>query len=150
MSYKNKDWPIEKRVEDLLSQMTLDEKLQQMHCFGCVYSAEEVISMFKDGKNGVDTEFYTFKYSTPAILNEIQRGCVETTRLGIPAFISTECVHSAPVPQATIFPTNGCLAATFDLDLARRTALVEGKELKLLGFNRVYSPNVVIKFFSFF
>ena len=142
MSYKNKDWPIEKRVEDLLSQMTLDEKLQQMHCFGCVYSAEEVISMFKDGKNGVDTEFYTFKYSTPAILNEIQRGCIETTRLGIPAFISTECVHGAPVPQATIFPTNGCLAATFDLDLARRTALVEGKELKLLGFNRVYSPNV--------
>ncbi len=142
MSYKNKDWPIEKRVEDLISQMTLDEKLQQMHCFGCVYSAEEVISMFKDGKNGVDTEFYTFKYSTPAILNEIQRGCIETTRLGIPAFISTECVHGAPVPQATIFPTNGCLAATFDLDLARRTALVEGKELKLLGFNRVYSPNV--------
>ena len=142
MSYKNKDWPIEKRVEDLLSQMTLDEKLQQMHCFGCVYSAEEVISMFKDGKNGVDAEFYTFKYSTPAILNEIQRGCIETTRLGIPAFISTECVHGAPVPQATIFPTNGCLAATFDLDLARRTALVEGKELKLLGFNRVYSPNV--------
>ena len=142
MSYKDKNLPISKRVEDLLSRMTLEEKLQQMHCFGCVYSVDEVLQMFKEGKNGVDTEFYTFKYSTPAMLNRIQKYCIESTRLGIPAFISTECIHGAPVPQATIFPTNGCLAATFDLDLASRTAHVEGKELKILGFNRVYSPNV--------
>jgi len=142
MSYKDKNLPIKKRVEDLLSKMTLEEKLQQMHCFGCVYSANEVLDMFKEGKNGVDTEFYTFKYSTPKILNDIQRNVIKQSRLGIPAFISTECVHGAPVPQATIFPTNGCLAATFDLELARRAAHIEGKELKLLGFNRVYSPNV--------
>ena len=142
MSYKDKNLSIDERVEDLLSKMTLDEKLQQMHCYGCVYSAEEVISMFKEGKNGVDTEFYTFKYSTPEILNKIQWHCINNTRLGIPAFIATECVHGAPVPQATIFPTNGCLAATFDLELASRVAHIEGKELKLLGFNRVYSPNV--------
>ena len=142
MSCKDKNLPIEQRVETLLSKMTLEEKLQQMHCFGCIYSADEVLNMFKEGKNGVDTEFYTFKYSTPKILNEIQRNVIEKSRLGIPAFISTECVHGAPVPQATIFPTNGCLAATFDLELAKRAAHIEGKELKLLGFNRVYSPNV--------
>ena len=142
MSYKDKNLSIKERVDDLLSQMTLEEKLQQMHCFGCIYSVDQVLEMFKAGKNGVDTEFYTFKYSTPEMLNNIQRNCIENTRLGIPAFISTECVHGAPVPQATIFPTNGCLAATFDLELANRVAHVEGKELKLLGFNRVYSPNV--------
>ena len=142
MSYKNKNLPIKERVEDLLSKMTLEEKLQQMHCFGCIYSASEVLQMFEEGKNGVDTEFYTFKYSTPSILNRIQKSCIESSRLAIPAFISTECVHGGPVPKTTIFPTNGCLAATFDLDLAKRAAHVEGKELKLLGFNRVYSPNV--------
>lgn len=140
--YKNKNLPIKERVEDLLSRMTLDEKLEQMHCWGCVYTPEQQLEFMAKGEQRVDTEFYTCRGFTVQQLNEIQRYMVEKTRLGIPAFISTECVHGAPTPYTTIFPTNGCLAASFDLDLAAKAAHIEGKELKMLGFNRVYSPNV--------
>ena len=141
-NYKNKNLSITERVEDLLSKMTLDEKLQQMHCFGCIYTPDETIEFVKKGENRIDTEFYSFKAITAKEINQIQRFVREKTRLGIPAYIATECVHGAPLPFNTIFPTNGCLAATFDLDLASRAAHVEGKELKIQGFNRVYSPNV--------
>mgnify|MGYP003310143176 FL=1 len=140
--YKNKNIPIEERVEDLLSKMSFEEKLQQMHCFGCVHTVDETIESARKGEDVIDTEFYCFKSITAKQVNEIQRFKREKTRLGIPAYISTECVHGAPLPFNTIFPTNGCLAATFDLDLAAKAAHIEGKELKMQGFNRVYSPNV--------
>ncbi len=142
MNYKDPKLSIPERVEDLLSRMTIDEKLEQMHCYGCVYSEEETLEFIKKGENRIHSEFYSFRGPTIKQLNAIQRFCVEQTRLGIPCYISTECVHGAPVPYATIFPTNGCLAATFDLDLASRVAHVEGRELKTMGYNRVYSPNV--------
>ncbi|MFA6852063.1 MAG: glycoside hydrolase family 3 N-terminal domain-containing protein [Bacilli bacterium] len=144
IKYKNKNLPIEERVEDLLSRMTIDEKLQQMHCFGCVYTTEEELDFIAQGINKVDGEFYTFQGFTVDQLNRIQKFMIEETRLGIPAFISTECVHGAPTPYTTIFPTNGALAATFDLELANKAAHIQGRELKMLGFNRVYSPNVDI------
>lgn len=140
--YRNKNLPIEDRVEDLLSKMTLDEKLKQMHCFGCIYTPDETLEFLKKGENVIDSEFYSFKGISIQTVNTIQRFARENTRLGIPSYIATECVHGAPLPFNTIFPTNGCLAATFDLDLAKREAHVAGKELKIQGFNRVYSPNV--------
>ncbi|MCQ3035652.1 MAG: glycoside hydrolase family 3 C-terminal domain-containing protein [Bacilli bacterium] len=142
MKYKDAKCSIPERVEDLLSRMTLDEKLEQMHCFGCVYTPEEELEFIKKGENKIHSEFYTFVSFTIAQLNRIQKFAVEETRLGIPAYIATECVHGAPTPYTTIFPSNGALAATFDLSLAARAARIEGKELKTLGFNRVYSPNV--------
>ncbi|MCQ2796722.1 MAG: glycoside hydrolase family 3 C-terminal domain-containing protein, partial [Bacilli bacterium] len=142
MKYKNPKLPIEVRVKDLLSRMTLDEKLEQMHCYGCIYSPEQTMEFIKKGENKIHSEFYTYLGFKIKHFNNIQRFLKEKTRLGIPAFISTECVHGAPTPYTTIFPTNGCLAATFDLSLAKKAAHIEGKELKQLGFNRVYSPNV--------
>jgi len=113
-----------------------------MHCFGCIHTPQETIDLVNKGIDEIDTEFYSFKAITAKEINKIQRFKREQTRLGIPAYIATECVHGAPLPFNTIFPTNGCLAATFDLDLAAKAAHIEGKELKMQGFNRVYSPNV--------
>lgn len=41
MKYKDPNLSTLKRVEDLLSRMTLDEKLEQTHCYGCVYTIEQ-------------------------------------------------------------------------------------------------------------
>lgn len=142
MKYKDSSLPIKERVEDLLSRMTLDEKLEQMHCFGCIYTADQEIEYIKQDINKVHSEFYTYQGFKAKQLKEIQRFMVERTRLGIPAFISAECIHGGSTPYTTIFPTNGCLGATFDLELANKAAHIQGKELKKLGFNRVYSPNV--------
>ena len=144
MKYKDSKLPIPERVEDLLSRMTLEEKLEQMHCFGCVYTPEQELDFIAKGENKVHSEFYSYLAVSVEQLNNIQKFMVEKTRLGIPAFMSTECVHGAPHPFATIFPTNVDLASTFDLDLAAKAGTIEAKEIKALGFNRVYSPNVDI------
>lgn len=140
--YKDANYSVEERVEDLLSRMTLDEKLQQMHCYGCIYSPKETLDFIAKGEDRIHSEFYTYLSFRVKELVAIERFTRENTRLGIPAYISTECVHGAPTPYTTIFPSNGCLAATFDLSLAAKAAHIEGRELRQLGFNRVYSPNV--------
>lgn len=140
--YLDKNLPIKKRVDDLISKMTLDEKLEQMHCYGCVYTMEEQEEFMKKGINMIHSEYYSFKGFDFSFNNRLQKFMKEKTRLGIPAYIATECVHGAPTPYTTIFPTNGCLAATFDLELAKKEAHFAAKEIRAMGFNRVYSPNV--------
>lgn len=142
LDYKNKNLRIEDRVEDLLSKMSVEEKLQQLHCYGCIYTIDEEMEFIKNNIDKIDTEFYSYKGFSLSQIKAIQKFKRESTRLGIPSFISSECVHGAPLPFTTIFPTNGALAAGFDLSLADRVHHLEGKELKKLGFNRVYSPNV--------
>lgn len=143
VKYKNPDLPVEERVEDLMSRMTLEEKLQQMHCSGCVLSYEEQLKNVREGKNTADSEIYTYlAVDDITCVNEIQRFCVEKTRLGIPLFVACEGTHGLSLPQATIFPTCGCLAATFDESYAYKMGAAEAKEARALGYNHLYAPNV--------
>lgn len=141
--YKNPALSAEERADDLISKMTLEEKLEQMHCSGCSLSFEEQLKNVREGKNTVHGEIYTYlSVEDLACINEIQRFCVEKTRLGIPAFVATEGTHGLSLPQATIFPTSGCIAATFDESYAYRMGEAEAKEARAMGFNQLYAPNV--------
>lgn len=141
--YKNPNLSVEERVDDLLSRMTLEEKLEQMHCSGCVLSFEEQLQNVREEKNTVHSEIYTYRaIDDITCVNEIQRFCVEKTRLGIPLFVAVEGTHGLSLPQATIFPTCGCLAATFNEEYAYKMGAAEAKEARALGFNHLYAPNV--------
>ena len=73
MKYKDSKLPIPERVEDLLSRMTLEEKLEQMHCFGCVYTPEQELDFIAKGENKVHSEFYSYLAVSVEQLNKIQK-----------------------------------------------------------------------------
>jgi beta-glucosidase len=140
--YRDSSLPIADRVADLLSRMSLEEKLEQMHCSGCAYSLAEQLDFFKKGTPKVDGEFYSYTSFGLTDLHELIEKSVSTSRLGIPPFMATENTHGGTTPYTTIFPTPGCFAASFDDDLVYRVARKEGEELRAIGFNKVYAPNL--------
>ncbi len=141
MKYKNPDLPIPERVEDLLSRMTVEEKLQQLHCPGSVATFEEYYKEMLEGKARMDGSIYTFRNLDPAHINRLQEYCMNETRLGIPLLVALEGTHGGAVPMMTVFPTTGCIAATFDESYAYKMAEAEAKEAKACGFNQMYAPN---------
>lgn len=142
--YKNPSLPLEERVEDLLSRMTLEEKFEQIHCPGCGEPWEVHLERAKNGINSVHSSIYTYTAYEPSVINALQNFCVNKTRLGIPLLVATEGTHGLSVPCATIFPTTGCIAATFDETYAYKMAVAEAEEARALGFNQVYAPTMDI------
>jgi beta-glucosidase len=139
--YKNPAIPIEERVNDLISRMTLDEKLQQLHCTGSLGTFDEYYEEMLKGEARMDSAIYTYRNFDPAQINAMQKYCLEETRLGIPLLVAYEGVHGGAVPMTTVFPTTGCISATFNADYAYQMAVAEGKEGRALGFNQIYAPN---------
>lgn len=144
LKYKDASLSVEERVEDLISRMTLEEKFQQLHCAGSAEPFEVYWEQSQKGINSVDSSIYTYRAYEPSLINNLQDFCVNKTRLGIPLFVATEGTHGLSVPNATIFPTTGCITATFDESYAYKMAVQEAKEARTLGFNQVYAPNIDI------
>ena len=141
MKYKNPNLPVEERVEDLISRMTLDEKLQQLHCTGSLGTFEKYYTEMKEGKARMDSSIYTYRDFDPVHINRMQEYCMNETRLGIPLLVAVEGTHGGAVPMMTVFPSTGCIAATFDEKYAYQMAVAEAKEAKACGFNQMYAPN---------
>ena len=161
--YENPDAPIEDRIEDLLSQMTLEEKTCQMVT---LYGYQRVLkddlpteewknSLWKDGMGAIDEHLNGFRQwglppSTnenvwPAsrhawALNEVQRFFVEETRLGIPVDFTNEGIRGIESFKATNFPTQLGLGHTWDRELIRQVGYITGHEARLLGYTNVYAP----------
>ncbi len=141
--YKNPLMPVERRVEDLLKRMTLEEKLNQVRCdireeiykpalattgFGEVYD----VLVPLDARQSAEKA------------NELQQIAMKS-RLGIPLMIHNEALHGLVVNGATSFPQAIGLAATWDPDLMGDVAGAIADEAKARGTRRVLSPviNVV-------
>ncbi|HBM69814.1 MAG TPA: hypothetical protein DD377_00090 [Firmicutes bacterium] len=140
--YLNSSLPSEERAKDLLKRMSLKEKIEQMNCSGCLFDLDEILSSFEKNVDKVHGEWYWFKYFSLEKLKRMEEECVKRSRLHIPAFIACENVHGGALPYTTIFPTVGCLGASFDLDLAYKVSKMQAKEIRALGFNKVYAPNL--------
>lgn len=118
----------DKRVEELLSQMTLHEKVGQMNQLsGGAWLAEtaakgEVGSIL----NCVD----------PAEINAVQRAAVEESRLGIPILVSRDVIHGF----RTIFPIPIGQAATFDPAIVEKGARIAAVEATASGVRWTFSP----------
>lgn len=156
--FENPKMPVEDRVNDLLQQMTMEEKTCQMTTLygsGRVLkddlpTAEWKTRVWKDGIGNIDEEHNGVgtpltPLSTDArkhveAIHEIQRWFVEETRLGIPVDFTNEGIHGLCHYQATYFPAQCGQGATWSRELIRKIADIEGTEANILGYTNIYSP----------
>lgn len=159
--FEDQSKQIDQRVQDLLSQMNLNEKtcqLATLYGYGRVLkdelpSPEWKTRIWKDGIGNIDehlnsTTFrpqtntkYSFPYSKHAsAINTIQRWFIEQTRLGIPVDFSNEGIHGLAHEKATSLPAPIGVGSTWNKDLIYQAGRVVGKEAKVLGYTNVYSP----------
>jgi len=119
---------IDRKVDDLLSQMTLREKIGQMHQVSGGADLREAAAKGEIGSilNCVD----------PDEINAVQRAAVEQSRLHIPILASRDVIHGF----RTIFPIPLGLAATFDPELVEQGARVAAIEATASGVRWTFSP----------
>ena len=156
--YENPKAPLEDRVQDLLSQMTLEEKTCQM---ATLYGSGRVLKdalpqnnwkteVWKDGIGNIDEEHnglgafkseYSFPYAKHVnAKHTIQRWFVEKTRLGIPVDFTNEGIRGLCHDRATYFPAQCGQGATWNKKLIARIGEEEAKEAVALGYTNIYSP----------
>ena len=156
--YENPKAPLEDRVQDLLSQMTLEEKTCQM---ATLYGSGRVLKdalpqnnwkteVWKDGIGNIDEEHnglgafkseYSFPYAKHVnAKHTIQRWFVEKIRLGIPVDFTNEGIRGLCHDRATYFPAQCGQGATWNKKLIARIGEVEAKEAVALGYTNIYSP----------
>lgn len=161
--YEDPSAPLEARIENLLQQMTLDEKTCQMVT---LYGYKRVLKddlptpewkelLWKDGIGAIDEHLNGFQqwglppsdnaYVWPAsrhawALNEVQRFFVEDTRLGIPVDFTNEGIRGVESYRATNFPTQLGLGHTWNRELIRQVGLITGREARMLGYTNIYAP----------
>lgn len=160
--YENPAQPVEKRVADLLSQMTVEEKTCQtatLYGYGRVLkdqlpTAEWKNEIWKDGIANIDehlngvkshTVFISDKYTYPhsnhaEAINAVQKWFVEETRLGIPVDFSNEGIHGLTHDRATPLPSPIAIGCTWNKELVYKAGTVVGREAKALGYTNVYTP----------
>jgi len=164
--YEDPTQPEDKRLDDLLSQMTLEEKTVQT---ATLYGYRRVLTdylptqawhttdLWKDGVANIDEHLNGNPYwkQTPDVagmawvwpaskhtwaLNEVQRFFIEDTRLGVPAEFTDEGIRGVEHYHATAFPTQLAMGATWDRALIRKVGEITGREAFALGYDNVYSP----------
>ncbi|NND82545.1 MAG: beta-glucosidase BglX [Gammaproteobacteria bacterium] len=125
------------KVADLLSQMGLDEKIGQMSQLngGGGHLPEYLAEAMRAGQvgsvlNEVDVE----------IVNEMQRICVQESRLGIPLLIGRDVIHGFK----TIFPIPLGQAATWDPETVKQGAAISAMEAAAKGVNWTFAPMIDI------
>lgn len=156
-NYKNPSLPVEERVKDLLSRMTLEEKAAQMDMIRGVELAEKVHKAHfcaVDENSGFQWDkvrescgergmgFVHDVYSVPAVLNRLQKYMVEETRLGIPCIFTGEALHGLSYPGATVFPMPINLGAAFDPGLTQEVGAAIAAETRSLGIHEILAPNL--------
>jgi len=154
--------PTERRVEDLLAQMSVDEKTCQLvtlYGYGRVVRDDLPTpawkdKIWKDGLANIDehingvTGFQGRKESEyvwpPSkhvrAINEVQRWFVEETRLGIPVDFTNEGIRGVCHQRATNFPAQVGIGATWNRTLVAEIGRVTGAEGYALGYTNIYSP----------
>ena len=161
--YEDPFAPLDSRIEDLLNQMTMEEKTCQMVT---LYGYKRVLkddlptpewktSLWKDGIGAIDEHLNGFQQwglppsDNPNVwpasrhawaLNEVQRFFVEETRLGIPVDFTNEGIRGVESYRATNFPTQLGIGHTWNRNLVRRIGEITGYEARMLGYTNVYAP----------
>ena len=163
LPYRDASLPVARRVEDLLSRMTLEEKAGQLRVtLGWNYHervgddvrlTESFRKEVLEGLVGMIwgafradpwTEKSLDSGLSPVLAaraaNLMQRAAVEETRLGIPLFLAEEAPHGHMAIGATVFPTGIGLAASFSPALMERVGRVIGQEVRASGGHVSYGP----------
>jgi beta-glucosidase len=146
-AYKDISLPVEKRVTDLLSRMTVEEKAAQLDMLSAndILEDSETLSAkqvryFIDSMNiGAIHDLYP---QTAALANELQKRAVENSRLGIPLLFIEEALHGYQGEGATDFPIPQGMASTWDTTLVYHMGRVIATEARAHGIHFVLAPNL--------
>lgn len=159
--YEDPKADINRRIDDLLSQMTLDEKTCQT---ATLYGYPKVLkdelptpawksSIWKDGIANIDedlngwpkndhTDYTTDIKKHVRAMNEVQRFFIEDTRLGIPADFTNEGLRGVAYTTATSFPSEIGMASTWDAELVGEEGRITAVEGRALGYTNIYAPTL--------
>ena len=120
---------VETRVNELLSKMTTEEKLQQVQ----LLSDGQITDA--DARAGVGS---VFSLVDPVKINHLQHVAVEESRLHIPILFAYDTIHG----YRTIFPVPLGAASSFDPEVASTDATIGARESATVGLKQIYSPMV--------
>lgn len=146
-TYKDPSASIEARVDDLLSRMTLEEKIGQLNQmpprpFG---SMEALCDAVREGSVGTminATSAYAGNEQQPAVayenLNRVQKAAVEESRLGIPLIFARDVIHG----HRTGLPINIALAASFDMEAIEEGSAMAAREAAAEGIRWAFAPMI--------
>jgi beta-glucosidase len=142
--YKDSTLSIEERVKDLLSKMTIQEKIGQLNqVMAANFNKEEIHKLIKEGKVGSRILATTPHAGNEAQFvadleehNEAQRIAVEESRLGIPIINGRDVIHG----HRTVFPIPLAQAASWDPELVEKAAAVAALEASTEGVHWTFAP----------
>lgn len=148
--YQNPSNSVEKRVDDLISRMTLEEKVSQLLC-NMFYMKHYYERDFRVGHtrniahfmHRETTDTISANSCAEAINNDIRKS-IEANRWGIPALEHGEALHGAQWGNATCFPQSIAMAASFDENMYSKVGQAVTKELRAVGVRQVLAPVVNI------
>lgn len=163
--YKDPSAPIKDRVEDLISRMTLEEKVGQMNQFvGIEHIKANSASMTEDElKNNTANAFYP-GVTEKDVEEWTQQGLIGSflhvltlkeanylqslamkSRLQIPIIFGIDAIHgNANAPDNTVYPTNIGLACSFDSEMAHKIARQTAKEMRAMNMHWTFNPNIEV------
>ncbi|MFO7755740.1 MAG: glycoside hydrolase family 3 N-terminal domain-containing protein [Bacteroidales bacterium] len=128
--------PIENRVDEILSQMTLREKIGQMNQLNSPGSVTgDMVSLISTGQLGS-----VLNEANPEIINEMQRIALEESPHGIPLLFARDVIHGFK----TIFPIPLGLASSFNTGLVKTCSEIAASEAWSAGINWTFAPMIDI------
>lgn len=135
--YKNPDLPVAERIEDLLSRMTLEEKVgQMMQLDARMGNLDELIC---------DKHVGSILHTSPDDLPRAVETVNTKTRLGIPLVIGDDCIHGYSFwPGATIFPEQLGMAVSWDPEKIEAMGRATAEEVSTTGVHWTFSPVLCI------
>lgn len=144
MVYKDATRSVDERAEDLLSRMTLEEKINQLSCHlvpGLAPDADKMVNI----ENGIGELAVMSGQFTPeaeaALVNALQKKVIASSRFGIPAIFHCEALTGLTAPCAAQFPMSIAMGATFDPELLREIADEIRRQSVAVGIRQALSPN---------
>jgi len=157
--YKNPGLPVERRVADLLSRMTLEEKIAQLTCLWerrpqvepqknfdtdrGDFSPEKAAEVMKHGIGQIARQREQKDARQGATFaNAVQKWLIENTRLGIPAILHDEILHGHMAKGSTSFPQPIALATTWDPEFIAKVFTAGALETRARGSHQVLGPNL--------
>jgi beta-glucosidase len=159
--YENPKADLNQRINDVLRQMTLDEKTCQT---ATLYGYSRVLKdelptadwknqVWKDGIANIDEHLNGWAAGASSIyardikkhvwaMNEVQRFFIEETRLGIPVDFTNEGLRGVAFSTATSFPSELSQGHTWDKTLVREIGRITAREARALGYTNIYAPTL--------
>lgn len=143
-SYIDSSLSSEERADDLLSRMTLEEKIGQLQCYSAIHSAgKSVQEAFPHGVGQVSSLIATMlptKEAVAAMVRGLQEEIMNASKHRIPALFHIEALTGTLITEATSFPSGIGQASTWNPALQKQMGAIVGKQTRAVGFRQVLAP----------